>query len=378
MRKITLFILVLILVFCHFGITASAIEDLNVSAKSAIVICSDTNEILFEKSAKQKMPMASTTKIMTALILAEQPDLSKTVEVTKQMVTVEGSSMGLLAGDTVSYRDLLYGMLLASGNDAANVTAYVLGGGIEGFAKMMNQKAREIGLENTSFVTPSGLDDENHYTTAFDLALLTSVALKNNAFCTACSSKQATLYYGNPPYKRTITNHNKLLGNFDGAIGVKTGFTKKSGRCLVTAAERDGKGVIAVTLNAPDDWNDHKALLEYGLSSTELLHFANDDITDIIPVVSSDADHLRIKAEPINLCVSAKSKSSVRRVVQMEKFLYAPIKAGECVGKIKYFLGDTRIGSSNIYSVADLRVRNKKEKFSVRLLKNLSLIWNNC
>ena len=378
MRKITMFLLVFILAFCHFGITASAIDVLSVSAKSAVVICTDTREVLFEKSAKQKMPMASTTKIMTALILAEQPDLSKTVEVTKQMVTVEGSSMGLLAGDIVSYRDLLYGMLLASGNDAANVTAYVLGGGIEGFAKMMNKKAREIGLENTNFVTPSGLDDENHYTTAYDLALLTSVALKNTAFRTACGSKQAVLYYGNPPYKRTLTNHNKLLGNFDGAIGVKTGFTKKSGRCLVTAAERDGKGVIAVTLNAPDDWSDHKALLDYGLSETERLNINNDDITDIIPVVSSDADHLRIKAEPMSLCVSAKSKNSVKRVVEMERFLYAPVKAGQTVGKISYYLGNTLIGSSNIYSVADLRVRNKKEKFSVRFLKNLLLIWNNC
>ncbi|MBQ4131888.1 MAG: D-alanyl-D-alanine carboxypeptidase [Clostridia bacterium] len=378
MRKITMFLLVFILAFCHFGITASAIDVLSVSAKSAVVICTDTREVLFEKSAKQKMPMASTTKIMTALILAEQPDLSKTVEVTKQMVTVEGSSMGLLAGDTVSYRDLLYGMLLASGNDAANTVAFVLGGSVEGFAKMMNKKAREIGLENTNFVTPSGLDDENHYTTAYDLALLTSVALKNTAFRTACGSKQAVLYYGNPPYKRTLTNHNKLLGNFDGAIGVKTGFTKKSGRCLVTAAERDGKGVIAVTLNAPDDWSDHKALLVYGLSETERLNINNDDITDIIPVVSSDADHLRIKAEPMSLCVSAKSKNSVKRVVEMERFLYAPVKAGQTVGKISYYLGNTLIGSSNIYSVADLRVRNKKEKFSVRFLKNLLLIWNNC
>jgi len=378
MRKITMFLLVFILAFCHFGITASAIDVLSVSAKSAVVICTDTREVLFEKSAKQKMPMASTTKIMTALILAEQPDLSKTVEVTKQMVTVEGSSMGLLEGDTVSYRDLLYGMLLASGNDAANTVAFVLGGSVEGFAKMMNKKAREIGLENTNFVTPSGLDDENHYTTAYDLALLTSVALKNTAFRTACGSKQAVLYYGNPPYKRTLTNHNKLLGNFDGAIGVKTGFTKKSGRCLVTSAERYGKGVIAVTLNAPDDWSDHKALLDYGLSETERLNINNDDITDIIPVVSSDADHLRIKAEPMSLCVSAKSKNSIKRVIEMERFLYAPVKAGQTVGKISYYLGNTLIGSSNIYSVADLRVRNKKEKFSVRFLKNLLLVWNNC
>jgi len=215
MKKTALFVLIFSLLICNFSICVSADKNLSVSAKAAVLICMDTGEILFQKSATQKLPMASTTKIMTSLILAEQPDLSKTVKVTKKMVAVEGSSMGLLDGDTVSYRDLLYGMLLASGNDAANTTAYVLGGGIEGFAKIMNERAKQIGLKNTNFVTPSGLDDESHYTTAYDLALLTSVALKNTAFYTACSSKQAVLYYGNPPYKRTLTNHNKLLGNYD-------------------------------------------------------------------------------------------------------------------------------------------------------------------
>ena len=212
MQKLALFVIIFSLVFCSCIVSVSASENITVSAKSAIVMCMDTNEVLLEKSAMLKLPMASTTKIMTALILAEQPDLSKTVKVTKQMVTVEGSSMGLLEGDAVSYRDLLYGMLLASGNDAANTTAYVIGGSIKGFAKIMNQKAAELGLKNTSFVTPSGLDDENHYTTAYDLALLASAALKNKVFREACSSKIATLYYGNPPYRRTLTNHNKLLG----------------------------------------------------------------------------------------------------------------------------------------------------------------------
>ena len=378
MQKIAVFILAFTFAFLNFGITASANESVSVSAKSAIVMCMDTNEVLFEKSSTQKMPMASTTKIMTALILAEQPDLSKTVKITKEMVTVEGSSMGLLAGDTVSYRDLLYGMLLASGNDAANTTAYVLGGGVKGFAKIMNNRAKEIGLKNTSFVTPSGLDDENHYTTAYDLALLTSVALKNTVFRTACSSKQAVLYYGNPPYKRTLTNHNKLLGNFNGIIGVKTGFTKKSGRCLVTAAERDGKGVIAVTLNAPDDWNDHKALLEYGLSSTEVVSFSNEEIIDVLPIITGDADLIRIKSESQSFCVKVGSAQKIKKEIELLNFIYAPVKAGERVGTVKYYLDEKFIKASDIYSVADLPIRNKKEKFSVRFFKNLSFIWNNC
>lgn len=376
MLKFGVFILMLSLVFNIFVVTAFAADDINISAKSAVVICGETGEVLYSKSANQKLPMASTTKIMTALILAEQPDLSKTITVTEQMVAVEGSSMGLLKGDTVSFRDLLYGMLLASGNDAANATAYALGGGIKGFAHMMNKRAKEIGMNNTSFVTPSGLDDENHYTTAFDLALLTTVALKNSAFRTACSSKQAVLYYGNPPYKRSLTNHNKLLGNYDGIIGVKTGFTKKSGRCLVTAAERDGKSVIAVTLNAPDDWNDHKKLLDLGLSSTVIVKYSNGDLSDVLPVVGTDADLIRIKCDLAEFCVSEKNQTKIKRKVFLPKFVYAPISAGETVGKIEYYLDNKLIKTSKIYSVADAFIRNKKEKFSVRFLKSIRAIWN--
>lgn len=377
MQKLALFVIIFSLVFCSCIVSVSASENITVSAKSAIVMCMDTNEVLLEKSAMLKLPMASTTKIMTALILAEQPDLSKTVKVTKQMVTVEGSSMGLLEGDAVSYRDLLYGMLLASGNDAANTTAYVIGGSIKGFAKIMNQKAAELGLKNTSFVTPSGLDDENHYTTAYDLALLASAALKNKVFREACSSKIATLYYGNPPYRRTLTNHNKLLGNYEGLIGVKTGFTKKSGRCLVTAVEREGKRVIVVTLNAPDDWNDHKSLLDYGLSKTEVVEFKNNDLTDVLPVISGDADLVRIKSEEKSFCTALKSANNVTRNIILPKFIYTPVSAGELVGRVEYLLESKIIATSNIYSVADLPVNNKKEKFLNRFYKSLNLIWNN-
>ena len=376
MLKFIVFVLTVSLVLNIFSINISAEDELNISAKSAVVVCGDTGEVLYSKSAYQKMSMASTTKIMTALILAEQPDLSQSLVVTEQMLAVEGSSMGLLKGDTVSYRDLLYGMLLASGNDAANTTAYALGGSLKGFAIMMNKKAEEIGMKNTSFVTPSGLDDENHYTTAYDLALLTSVALKNTAFRTACSSKQAVLYYGNPPYRRTLSNHNKLLGNYDGIIGVKTGFTKKSGRCLVTAAERDGKYVIAVTLNAPDDWNDHKKLLDYGLNSTVNVNYSNDDLTELLPIVGTDADLIRIKYENVSFGASVKNENKIERKILLPKFVFAPISAGETVGRVEYLLNNKVIKTSAIYSVADAPVRNKKEKFSVRFLKSLREIWN--
>ena len=370
-------VLILVFSFLLYLVYPIAKAEFSVSAKAAIVIAADTLEVLYEKSANQKLPMASTTKIMTALLLAEQPDLSKTVKTTKQMVTVEGSSMGLLEGDTVSYRDLLYGMLLASGNDAANTTAYVLAGSVQGFAKMMNEKAAELGMKNTSFVTPSGLDDENHYTTAYDLALLTAAALKNSAFRTACSSKSAVLYYGNPPYRRTLTNHNKLLGNYEGIIGVKTGFTKKSGRCLVTAAEGEGKRVIAVTLNDPDDWNDHRKLLDYGLEKTVVTEFKNYDVTDVMPIVCGSADLVRVKCEQAKICTAVGTENEIKRKIILPKFIYAPISAGEKVGEIEYYFKDTLVKTSDIFSVADVESYNRKENFQKRFLNNLKVLWNN-
>lgn len=376
MKKLVALILVSLTLINSFCFSAAAVNDLSISAKAALVMCADTLEVIYEHNAYQRLPMASTTKIMTALILAEQPNLEKTVVTTKQMVMVEGSSMGLLEGDTVSYRDLLYGMLLASGNDAANTVAYALGGGPEGFAIIMNKKAKELGLKNTNFVTPSGLDDENHYTTAYDLALLTAAALKNKAFSAACSAKTATLYYGNPPYKRSLTNHNKLLGSYDGIIGVKTGFTKKAGRCLVSAAMRDDKKIIAVTLNAPNDWQDHKTLLDYGFLNTVALDADVLDIPDTLKLITGDADLVRIAVNKIKICTTLLGAKKITKKVMLPKFAYGGICAGESVGRVEYYLGSRLIKTANIYSLADVELYNRKEGFFKRLYSAISTLWN--
>ncbi|MBQ4604298.1 MAG: D-alanyl-D-alanine carboxypeptidase, partial [Clostridia bacterium] len=250
------------LVAIHFPVYA----QVGVSAESAVLMCADNGEILFSRNADRQLSMASTTKIMTSLIALESAVPEKEIVVTKEMVSVEGTSMGLVPGDSVSMKELVYGMLLQSGNDAANTVAYVLGGGQEGFATLMNERAAEIGMKNTNFVTASGLDDENHYSTAFDMSLLACECIDNPEFLDICSQKKVKLTYGNPPYARTLTNHNKLLWKYSDTIGIKTGFTKKSGRCLVSAAKRNGVTLVAVTLNAPDDWNDHISMFEYGFS----------------------------------------------------------------------------------------------------------------
>lgn len=327
---------------------------ISTSAKSAILINGDTGEVIFEQNANEKLPMASTTKIMTALLLCEMGDFEKEVKVTAEMLRVEGSSMGLLAGDTVTVNDLLYGLLLASGNDAANVIAYVLGGTVNGFVGLMNQKAAKLGLNNTNFVTPSGLDANEHYTTAQDLANLARIAMQNDKFAKAVATKSATLNYGNPPYKRTITNHNKLLSSFDGAVGIKTGFTKKAGRCLVSAAKKDGKYVIAVTLNDSNDWKDHASLLEYGLDAVKLIEIKPLKSDYTLSVINGEND---LKVNVDSYTVSALKDENFSCVVNLPKFLYAPIEKGEVIGSVVYKKNDYEIKVSEIIAETEIKLK---------------------
>lgn len=360
----------LILCFWSFGFKVGAIST---SARAAIVISGDTGEVIYSQNAEEKLPMASTTKIMTALILCEQGDMEKVITVTDQMVRVEGTSMGLLAGDKVSFKALLYGMLLASGNDAANVTAYALGGTIDAFVKMMNDKAKELGLLNTHFETPSGLDGDEHYTTAYDLAMLAKVCMENPLFYEAASSKLAILEYGNPPYRRTLTNHNKLLKTYEGAVGVKTGFTKKSGRCLVSCAERDGKRIIAVTLKDPDDWRDHTNLLDYGFSRVKTVKISPLKKEYNVPVVSSSGEVLKVKIEDFS--VNTLEDKGFTYEMNLPAFVYAPIKAGEVIGNITYYKNGAKIKSQEIKANKSVESIVPKKDFWDSACENFKYIF---
>ena len=372
MKRVVCFFIVLCLL--AFPLNAGAVST---SAKAAILINADTGEVIYEQNSKEKLPMASTTKIMTALLLCEKGDMEKQITVTAEMVRVEGSSMGLLAGDKVSFRALLYGMLLASGNDAANVTAYALGGTVNGFVKMMNEKAESLGLNNTHFETPSGLDGDEHYTTAEDLANLARVCMQNPIFKEAASSKSATLEYGNPPYRRTLTNHNKLLKTFEGAIGVKTGFTKKAGRCLVSAAERDGKRVIAVTLKDPNDWADHTALLNYGLEQIKTTEISPSQKEYTLDVIASREGSITVNIEDYN--VTTLDDEGFSYEINLPNFVYAPIKKGEKLGSTVYFKNGVKIAQKDI--VADKNIEkipakiDCKEKFINAFKHIFKSIW---
>ena len=250
-------------------------------------------------------------------------------------------------------------MLLPSGNDAANATACYLGGNVENFAKIMNSKAKEIGMKNTNFVTPSGLDDEEHYSTAYDMALLGRYAVNNPVIRSVCSKSKATLSYGNPPYRRTLYNHNRLLNSYEYALGIKTGFTKKSGRCLVSYAERNGVGLVAVTLNAPGDWSDHRQMLDYGFSVLNS-QCVEADIPDTISVVGGNVENLSIKCNSFEY--SSLQNKTVTQELYLDRFVYAPIKKGDKIGEVRFYFDAEYIGSSYISADTDVKAVEQKQK----------------
>lgn len=346
-----------------------------VSAQSAVVLTADTGTVLFEKDGHTPRPVASTTKIMTALLALEaaQEQGDPLVDITQEMVAVEGSSMGLQAGDSISLTGLAAGMLLASGNDAANAAALYLEGSLESFAARMNQRAAALGMEDTHFVTPSGLDGEDaqglgHLSTAYDMALLARAALEDQAFRQLCSSPSLAVEFAEPVKRVTYTNHNKLLSQYQGCVGVKTGFTKEAGRCLVSAAERDGALLIAVTLNAPNDWQDHTALLDYGFSQVEPYQLAGGDVRLTVPVVGSPVEVVSLRgSNGGEVTLPLGQGAQVERVVRVPKFLYAPVEAGEQVGEICWYLEGQLLGSAPLTAAGAAPLQEKAPSLWERL-----------
>lgn len=341
------FIFVFLLLFLSFPVSAS--NDLSVSAEGAALIIAESGELIFGKNENKQLSMASTTKIMTSLLLLEQNTPQKEITVTSDMVSVEGTSMGLLPGDKVTHEALVYGMLLESGNDAANTAAYDVAGSLDKFAVLMNEKARLIGMENTNFVTPSGLDAAEHYSTAYDMALLGAYAVKNPEFAQVCSTNSISLEYGNPPYRRRLSNHNRLLTMYEGAFGIKTGFTKKSGRCLVSAAKRNGITLVAVTLNAPDDWNDHVKMFDYGFSVVDKQELKIDTSNLKVPVIGGDKASLSVSlGEECYYPVLKDENISFESEILLKNFIYAPAETGEAVGEVRYYYEGKQIASQTI------------------------------
>jgi D-alanyl-D-alanine carboxypeptidase/D-alanyl-D-alanine carboxypeptidase (penicillin-binding protein 5/6) len=312
-----------------FNVRATGVS---VSARSAIVMVAATGEVLFSKNEREKRGVASTTKIMTAVVALENANLADKINASETAITVEGTSIGLQKGNEVNLHTLLYGMLLESGNDAANVTAELVSGDKAKFAELMNKKAEQLGMLDTSFKNPSGLPEKDHYSTAYDMALLGSYAVKNPVFMSICSSESYIAEIDNPTYETTFYNHNKLLNKYDGAFGIKTGFTRAAGRCLVSAVERNGIVLVAVTLNAYDDWNDHIKLYDYCF---DLLSVNKIDLSMAVSnmaVVNSKKSTISLRLLK-NLSVPYYQTIPEYEVTYyIPRFVYAGIRKGDYIG----------------------------------------------
>ena len=347
--------------------THISLPDPAVSAKSAILIEASSGEVLFEKNADQILPMASTTKIMTALVAIESGDVKRTVSVSPQAVGVEGSSVYLYPNEKLTLEDLIYAMLLESANDAAAAIAIEVGGSIEDFAEMMNERARSLGLTNTHFENPHGLDGETHYTTARELAIIAREAYSNETLKSIFSTYKKTIPLNETEGVRLLINHNKLLKSYEGATGIKTGFTKKSGRCLVSAAERDGLSLIAVTLNAPNDWQDHKNMLDYGFCAIESRTLCGaGEFTYTLPVVGGCDDHVTVKNADTVRIILPRSDKKIEYKIELPRFAFAPVREGEIVGRMVFYLDGEEIAETDLLVAFPVdKIPAKKRLFDI-------------
>ena len=310
------------------------------SARCTAVIDGATGQVLYEHDGSRRSLVASLTKIMTGLLICEGGCLDRTVIVPPEAAGVEGSSLYLKAGERLTAEQLLYGLMLRSGNDAAVALAADAAGSVEAFVAQMNRKASELGLADTHFANPHGLDDDANYSTALDMARLAAAALENETFRQVVSTK--TYEFGG----RSLKNHNKMLWSYEGAVGVKTGYTRAAGRLLVSAAERMGRRIVVVTVNDPSDWADHTALLDWAfgqLTETELLPAGRP--LGAVPLAEGGVAPCRL-AEPLTCALRSGETPQVR--ICLPRFAFGPVKAGEAAGWAEVRLGDAVLARARL------------------------------
>ena len=359
-RRTLLYLLILsTFLISMMALLAYADTDLSPSARSSALYNPDTRSFLYQNNANQRLPMASTTKIVTALIAIETLDPNEVITIPREAVGIEGSSLYLRENDKVSVIDLIYAVLLQSANDAAAALALRISGNTSCFAEMMTERVNRIGALDTMFQNPHGLDEKDHYTTAHDLAIISAEALNNETFRKIAATYRYSFKIGEDT--RTLTNHNKLIKTYTGCIGVKTGYTKKSGRCLVSAAERSGVTLVAVTLDAPDDWSDHKNMLDYGFD--ELVAIDIDGLIDIpadIPTVSEDGARLSIRLDTQKLVKHKNEKISYK--IDLPQYIANDTKCGDKIGELQIQIND-RVTTVDIVASCDVKIKKISKRF---------------
>ncbi len=348
----------------------------SLSAQSAVLIEAESGEVVCEKNAHARLPMASTTKIMTALVALELAAPDTVIAVDGRAVGTEGSSIYLCEGEMLTLEELLYALMLESANDAAVAIAIGLCGSTEAFADAMNAKATDLGLSNTHFANPHGLDAEAHYTTAYELALIAKKALENPLFKTIVSTRKITIPHQNTDGVRLLVNHNKMLRQYDGCIGVKTGYTQKSGRCLVSAAERDGVTVIAVTLHSPDDWKDHTKLLDYGFANYRRVELCPADYQFCLPIAGGKEPYVMLSVEQALSVTLPIGAGVIEQTLECERYAFAPVNAGDKCAYMLFYCDTNNDGVAELIKKAPLIAQYTVPKNTPRLsLWQRFLLW---
>ena len=358
-----------------------------INSRACVVIDRNSNTIIYGKNENSQKKMASTTKIMTATIIIENCNLDQIVEVSKKSAGTGGSRLGLKTGDKITVRDLLYGLMLCSGNDAAVALAEHAGGSVEGFAELMNTKSESLGLSNTHFVTPHGLDSNEHYTTAYELALLTNYALNNKTFANIVGTKNYTVTING--YPKNLNNTNELLGNFDGIYGVKTGFTNGANRCLVTACKRNDMDIICVVLGADTKQfrtSDSVKLINYAFDNFKLINieeivkenfnnWINENSKNII-INKGSEQNLTFKLDNINYPVIPIRKDlieSLKTSIDYKSYFEAPLSENTVIGTISLYNSEYTILKCNFYNSNNVHKRNAFSYF-LDIFKNYNNI----
>ena len=364
---------IIITAFCFFLSFVNVSASGKISAKAYVVMEQSTNTVILSKNADLKLKPASTTKILTGICALEHGNINDKVTVSDNAANEEGSSVYLNRGDVISLENLLYALMLNSGNDAAVAISEHISKTEDKFSTLMNKKAKDIGAKNSNFENPNGLDSDNHYTTAYDLALITSYALKNEKFSEIVKTKSKVIKEDGG-FVRYLSNHNKMLHMYEGCIGVKTGFTKKSGRTLVTAAEQNGIKLVAVTLNAPDDWNDHKKLLDEAFYKAYKKNIINSkEKISTVKVDNGEKDYVSVRCRDNFDGFYVKNTDIKYDVLYKYYKLKAPVKEGQTAGVAMVYKGREKIFETELLTTE--KTEEIKRDTFYECMKKVFKIW---
>lgn len=350
-------------------------DEISLDSRIALIYDRASGRILYEKNGNKQTPMASTTKIMTAIVVLENANLTDVVTISSRAAGIGGSRLGLKKNDKITVNDLLYGLMLRSGNDAAIALAIHVGGSVEGFAEMMNNKAKELGLVNSHFVVPHGLDNDGHYTTAYELAKIADYALNIDKFKEIVSTRNTTIYING--YAKAINNTNQLLGSVSGVYGVKTGFTNGAGRCLVTACKRDDLDVITLIIGAnttKQRTSDTIKLIQYAYNNFEIVNIKEiinnkfEQWREInegrIYVNKGIKKQLELYLEEMEFETMAVEKENVDKIdIEVNSIFYleAPVAKHQIIGNLQVIVNNEKIDILNIYAIEEIRKKEMKD-----------------